>query len=135
MVQRRITEADTLTIWLGTTPSGLTSDPRSTSSPPPLFPRMPYLPQSSHFILACNRHQMCWFAYPVAWLSPNEQCNKYHRHQTGLTFPSSTTGLFRKGAMLPQRGRYETLNFSFLDITLYCRRSIFPQVLLCQNSY
>ena len=35
--------------------------------------------------------------------------------------------------MLLQRGRYETLHFLFSGITLYCRRSIFPQVLLCQN--
>jgi len=34
----------------------------------PFLCRMPFLPQPSHFILACDRHQICWLAYPVAWL-------------------------------------------------------------------
>jgi len=29
---------------------------------------MPFLPQPSHFILAWDRHQICWLTYPVAWL-------------------------------------------------------------------
>ena len=56
---------DRHTIWLGATPSGLISDPPPS---PPLFLRqMPFQPQLSHFILAWNRHQICWLAYPVAW--------------------------------------------------------------------
>ena len=65
MVQWKITEADTLTVRLGTTPSGLISDPPPSS--PPFLRRMPFLPQPSQFILAWNRHQICWLAYPVAW--------------------------------------------------------------------
>jgi len=30
---------------------------------------MPFLSQFSHFILAWDRHQICWLAYPVAWLT------------------------------------------------------------------
>jgi len=29
---------------------------------------MPFLAQSSQFMLAWDRHQTCWLAYPVAWL-------------------------------------------------------------------
>jgi len=36
-------------------------------TPPPFLCRMPFLPQPSHFILACDRHQICWLAYPVVW--------------------------------------------------------------------
>jgi len=28
---------------------------------------MPFLTQPSQFILAWDRHQICWLAYPVAW--------------------------------------------------------------------
>ena len=35
---------------------------------PPFLRRMPFLPQPSQFILAWDRHQICWLAYPVAWL-------------------------------------------------------------------
>jgi len=35
---------------------------------PPFLRRMPFLLQPSQFILAWNRHQICWLAYPVAWL-------------------------------------------------------------------
>jgi len=34
---------------------------------PPILRRMPFLPQPSQFILAWDRHQICWLAYPVAW--------------------------------------------------------------------
>ena len=71
MVQGKITEADTPTIWLGGTPSGLIS------SPPPLFPpflcQIPFLLQSSHFILPWDRHQICWLPYPSAWF-PSRIC-------------------------------------------------------------
>ena len=34
----------------------------------PLFVRlMPFRPQPSHFILAWDRHQIWWLAYPLAW--------------------------------------------------------------------
>jgi len=68
MVQGEISEADTPTIRLGATPSGLISDPP---------------PSSSHFNTGCpfcrspiypgwDRHQICWLAYPVAWLLQHE---------------------------------------------------------------
>jgi len=49
MVQGKITEADTLTIRLDDTPSGLIHGPSPSS---PILCRMPFLPQSSHIILA-----------------------------------------------------------------------------------
>jgi len=55
------------TVWLGTTPSGPVTQ-RPTSLIPPFLRRMPFLPQPSKFILAWDRYQICWFAYPVAWL-------------------------------------------------------------------
>ena len=39
-----------------------------TSLIPPFLHRIPFLPQPSQFILAWNRHQIWWLAYPVAWL-------------------------------------------------------------------
>jgi len=36
---------------------------------------MPFLTQPSQFILAWDRHQICWLAYPVAWLNcENKRC-------------------------------------------------------------
>jgi len=43
------------------------SSQRPTSLIPPFLCRMPFLPQPSQFILAWNRHQICWLAYPLAW--------------------------------------------------------------------
>jgi len=60
MVQGRITEADT------DHPAGCQSirtNQRPTSNIPPFLRRMPFLPQPSHFILARDRHQICWLAY------------------------------------------------------------------------
>jgi len=68
LVQGKITEADTPTIWMRATLSGAISDPPPNISP--FLCRMPFLLQPSHFILAWDRHQICWLAYPVArnWL-------------------------------------------------------------------
>jgi len=49
MVQGKITEADTLTIWLGAAPSELISGP---PPPSPIFMPDAFLSQPSHFILA-----------------------------------------------------------------------------------
>jgi len=38
-----------------------------TSIIPPFVCRIPFLPQPSQIVLACDRHQICWLAYPVAW--------------------------------------------------------------------
>jgi len=64
IVQGKITQADTPTIRLVATPSGLISNPPANI--PPFLRRTPFLPQPSHFILAWDRHQICWLAYPVA---------------------------------------------------------------------
>jgi len=61
MVQGKITEADTLTIRLGTIPSRLISVPPPSS---PIFMPDALLPQPSQFILAWDRHQICC---PVAY--------------------------------------------------------------------
>jgi len=34
---------------------------------PHFLRQMPFLLQHCHFILAWDRHQICWLAYPVAW--------------------------------------------------------------------
>jgi len=66
MVQGKITEADTTTIWMGATPSGLISDlpPSSPLFMPDALPAAPY-----HIIPAWDRHQIYWLAYPVAWFN------------------------------------------------------------------
>jgi len=64
MVQGKITEADTPTIRLGTTSSGLISS----ISPAPFLRGMPFLPQPSQFILAWDRRQICGLAYLFGWL-------------------------------------------------------------------
>jgi len=43
---------------------------------------MPFLPQPSHFILAWDRHQICWLAYRVAWLSVT-----WKHHTTTVLWP------------------------------------------------
>ena len=56
IVEGEISEADTPTIWLGATPSGLICVPPEL----PILPflrRMPFLLQPSQFILAWDRHQ------------------------------------------------------------------------------
>jgi len=63
MMQGKTTE--TSAIWMCATPSGLISGPPLSS--PPFLRWMPFLLQPFHFILACDRHQRCWLAYPVAW--------------------------------------------------------------------
>ena len=58
------TQADTLTIRLGATTCGVISNPPPSSSP--FLHPMAFLPQPSQFILAWDRRQICWLAYPVA---------------------------------------------------------------------
>jgi len=71
MVQRKITKADTLTIRLGATPSGLISGFRH----PPIFTpdalpatTIPLYPG----LLTWDRYQICWLAYSVAWFTANK---------------------------------------------------------------
>jgi len=40
----------------------------SNSIIPPFLCHMPFLLQPFQFILAWDRHQICWITYPVAWL-------------------------------------------------------------------
>jgi len=49
---------------------------RPTCIIPPFLCRMPLLPQPSHFILAWDRHQICWHTYPVVWLSLFKLCTE-----------------------------------------------------------
>jgi len=44
-----------------------------TSVVPPILCRMPFLSQPSQFILAWDRHQICWIAYLEAWLCYESQ--------------------------------------------------------------
>jgi len=65
MVQGKISEADTPTVWLGATPSGLISDTHLPHLPILTLDALPAT--TSQFILAWDRHQICSLAYPVAW--------------------------------------------------------------------
>jgi len=65
MVQGKITEADTLT--MRNRCHSIQTNQRPTSIIPLFVRRIPFLPQPSHFILAWDRHQICWLAYPVEW--------------------------------------------------------------------
>ena len=61
--------------------SGWTSSPSRligapTSAIPPFLCRMPFLTQPSQFILAWDRHQICWLAYPVAWFIRSYQLSE-----------------------------------------------------------
>jgi len=87
MVQGKTIEADTPTIRIDTTPSGLISDP------PPSFPnfyaRCPSC-RNPPTLSWLGTGTMCWLAYPVAWLDSNNEdilvCkrnkkNRYHDAQ------------------------------------------------------
>jgi len=63
IVQGKITESDVPTTCLDATPSG-PSVPLPPSSPTLYW--TPFPSQPSQFILAWNRHETCWLAYPVA---------------------------------------------------------------------
>jgi len=63
----KITQADTPTIWMDCHPIQTYWCPTLPS--PPFLRRMLVLTQPSQFILAWDRHQICWLAYPVAWLN------------------------------------------------------------------
>jgi len=64
----KITQADALTIQMDCHPIQTNLVPPSLPSPSFLH-RMPFLTQPSQFILAWDRHQICWLAYPVAWFT------------------------------------------------------------------
>jgi len=67
MVQGKIT-GDTPTICPQTDGwcvcHSIRSNQWHTSVIPPFLCRMPFLPQPSHFILAYDRHQICWLTLP-----------------------------------------------------------------------
>ena len=61
MVQGKITEAYSPIICMCATPSRVISD-TPPSFPPPFLCGMPFLLQPFYFILAWDRHQICWLA-------------------------------------------------------------------------
>jgi len=64
MVQGEISEADTQhSGWAPLQPVLSVTH----LSHPPILRRIPFLLQPSQFILAWDRHQICWLAYSVAW--------------------------------------------------------------------
>jgi len=67
MMQGKIAKADEPTIRLDATPSRLTVPPPSSTS---FLCQMPFLAQSSQFMPAQDRYQVCWIAYPVAYNRP-----------------------------------------------------------------
>jgi len=64
MVQGKITEADTLTIRLGTTPSGLVSDP-PVILPPRFYTGCPSCLNPPKSIVAWDRHQNMLACIPI----------------------------------------------------------------------
>jgi len=75
-----------------------------TSLIPPFLRWMPFLPQPSQFILAWDKHQICWLAYPVAWFhvllttSSIYYCWRYHHttpHHNCLLFYGPFSGTTR----------------------------------------
>jgi len=61
----KITQADAPTVRMVCHPCRLIGAP--TSAIPTIFCQMPFLSQPSLFILAWDRHKICWLAYLVAW--------------------------------------------------------------------
>jgi len=57
---------------------------------PRFLRRMLFLLQPSHFILAWNRHQICWLAYSVAWFT--KKLNKI-RTKSKLTYEQTFSKL------------------------------------------
>jgi len=72
MEQGKITNTDTPTVRLGATPS------RQISDPPPSSPHFYAGCPSCHnpASLSWDRHNICWLAYPVAWLQ-SQQVHEY----------------------------------------------------------
>ena len=74
----------------------------STSINPPFLSRMAFLPQPSQFIVAWDRHQICWLAYHVAWLLLSS--NNINRATTKMPFNvSANQRLWHCGARLMPR--------------------------------
>jgi len=73
------------TIRLGNTASRLISDPPPSS--PPFLCQTPFLPQPSHFILAWDRYQICWLAYPVAWFIPSGTVSAQNSSDNFSSYP------------------------------------------------
>jgi len=61
----KITQTDAPTVWMDCHHIQTNWYPHL-CHPPPFLRRMPFLTQPSQFILAWDRHQICWLAYPVA---------------------------------------------------------------------
>ena len=49
------------------------------SAIPTILCRITFLLQPSRFILAWDRHQICWLAYLVAWLIKDDKLNKLNK--------------------------------------------------------
>jgi len=63
----KITQADSPTIWMDCHAIQTNWCPHL--SIPAFLCQMPFLAQPSQFILAGDRHEIYWLAYPVAWLA------------------------------------------------------------------
>jgi len=95
MVQRRITEVDTLTVQLGATPSELVSDPP---------PSSPYFYAGCPFILAWDRDRnmldcispwlglLPWLGYPHGSVYPHG--TTAHENQSALYMYTKSTAYF-----------------------------------------
>ena len=63
----KITQVDTSTVQMDCHPFQTNWCP--ISAIPSFLCQMPFLAQPSQFILAWDRHHICWLAYPVAWFN------------------------------------------------------------------
>jgi len=72
---------------------------RSTSVIPPFLRGMPFLPQPSHFILAWDRHQVCWLAHPghlqmrYLWTKCSVWCFRFDVHGFTADCPQDEPGV------------------------------------------
>jgi len=85
----KITKADTPTIRMDCHPTLTNWYPNLCH--PTILRRMPFLAQPSLFILAWDRHQICWLAYPAAKLWWLDLLNKISHFIHQVMRPSSGT--------------------------------------------
>jgi len=63
----RITQADAPTTQMDCHPIQTSWLVPSSLPSPQFLCQMPFLAQPSQFMLAWDRHQICWLVYPMAW--------------------------------------------------------------------
>jgi len=120
MVQGKITEAGTPSIWMGATPSGLISDPPLSSHH--FYARCPskFLAQPSHFILAWDRHQIYqWLGRCTTW----QHKEKLNARVWLQTLQTASSKCFLNGLLLEQNWLFQSMmdkNIKLLCLLVVC---------------